>query len=224
SPLFQSLEQALSSQDITNEVAERSITQYLDGLDTIGFLDFRAITHEETDGAYRILHIVARTRSAPHDYYYTQRTAFGIWTSWEKIDVGIESEHLMAVVHRGRLHLIWPTLRYEADDARAVRDALAPNEAPPNRVTVELSWTVRSRLDGWQPARKGRQQITVDHDDYTWRWRFPRLPGSTDQRRVEHHIDTDDFVFRATSAADDLNVEWWLWGQSTHNSDPSDER
>ena len=106
--LFSELEGALLQNDITNDLAEDAFFVYLRGLGEIARLEIVSVYTEEdeADAQANVLHVIGRTYNLPHAYFY-RRHAHGMWTPWEKVEVEIEGDHVVAAVWRGRLWLFW---------------------------------------------------------------------------------------------------------------------
>lgn len=118
SPFFKELENELLQSEMTEEAAEAALVAYLEKLDEVANLEVCAVYHQEEgtgDDAIDILHVVGRTYGVPHVYYYRQYVDATYWTAWERIDAGIEGDHLLAVVWNRRLHLIWPLFQETTD-------------------------------------------------------------------------------------------------------------
>ncbi len=113
SPFFEELENELLQDEVTQESVERAFRGYLTKLDEVARLDVRSLYEEEREGGQKILHVVARTFSEPHIYYYRKRMPDRVWTAWEKVDLGIEGEHVFPVVHNGRLMIFWAVFKEE---------------------------------------------------------------------------------------------------------------
>jgi hypothetical protein len=132
SPLFRELENELQQGDLDDAVTERAYRGYLAKLDEVGKLDIRGLFHERTSN---VLHVVARTRNEPHTYFYRRRLQSQVWTPWEKLDLNIEGDHLIPVVHEGRLMVFWAVFR----ESEAFWD-------------LELYWSERHG-DRWGPRK-----------------------------------------------------------------------
>jgi peptidoglycan hydrolase-like protein with peptidoglycan-binding domain len=130
--LFQELEGALLQGDVSNDLAEDAFFNYLKKLEILARLDIVTMYAEEhPDPAQNILHVIGRTYSSPHKYFY-RRYANQMWTPWDPITTEIEGDHVVAVVWRGRLNLFWVTF---LDKAKSV----SPN--PPADSGEELAKT-----------------------------------------------------------------------------------
>lgn len=112
SPFFKELENELLQNELTQSTAETALTHYLEKLDEVAKLDVRAMYHQQEGGEAPIdvLHVFARTQATPHVYYYRTYLDSAYWTPWEKIDIDIEEDHLLAVVWNRRLYLLWPLI------------------------------------------------------------------------------------------------------------------
>ncbi len=113
SPFFEELENELLQDEVKQESVERAFRGYLAKLDEVARLDVRSLYEEGREGGQKILHVVARTFSEPHIYYYRKRMPDRVWTAWEKVDLGIEGEHVFPVVHNGRLMIFWAVFKEE---------------------------------------------------------------------------------------------------------------
>ncbi len=117
SPLFVAFENALLQDELTARTVERAYDNFLTGLHQVARLDIRSFCIEEDltpsgELRKRVMHLFARTYGEPHLYYYRRRDLqTNVWTSWEKVELNIEGEHLIPVVHNGQLMLFWALLR-----------------------------------------------------------------------------------------------------------------
>jgi hypothetical protein len=116
--LFENLENALLQGEITDASVEKAYTEYLEGLLKIARLEVMGLYHEyenDEDGTVDVLHVVARTKGHPQEYYYRQWLDAREWTPWEKLDVDIEGNHVILAVHDRRLFLFWPVVIQKAE-------------------------------------------------------------------------------------------------------------
>ncbi len=151
--LFQELESALLQGDVSNDLVEDAFFHYLSKLEELAKLDIVTMYCEEkSDPHSNTLHVIGRTFNFPHKYFY-RRYAYQMWTPWEPVSVDIESDHVVAVVWRERLHLFWVTFMDKAkqipnaaenipDDADVGEVAKAVSTlVPPKEVEIQLNWS-----------------------------------------------------------------------------------
>jgi hypothetical protein len=113
--LFAELEGALLQGDVSSDLVEDAFLNYLKKLDELARLDIVAMHLEDNaDPARRTLHVIGRTYSQPHKYFY-RRYAHQMWTPWDPVSAEIEGDHLAPVVWRDRLYLFWVTFMDKAD-------------------------------------------------------------------------------------------------------------
>ncbi len=144
--LFQEFESALLQGDVSNDLAEDAFFQYLKSLEQIAALKMVAMYREKkNDPALNILHVIGRTQSLPHKYFY-RRYANKMWTPWEPVTAEIEGDHIVAVVWRQRLHLFWVTFlekaKQDGNTGKTFQQmAGEPIPAVPKEVEVQLNWS-----------------------------------------------------------------------------------
>jgi hypothetical protein len=121
--LFAELESALLQSNISNDVAEDAFFKYLKKLDELARLEIVTMYSEENPlkTASSTLHVIGRTYSLPHKYFYRRYTNQK-WTPWEPVSAEIEGDHIAAVVWRDRLHLFWLTFLEKAKTSSIVQD------------------------------------------------------------------------------------------------------
>jgi len=112
SPFFKELENELLQSDVTQESVEKAYASYFAKMDDVARLDVRGFYEEDADNK-KALHVVARTFSEPHIYFYRKRFSDSSWTTWEKIDLSIESNHVFPVVFNNKLMLFWAVFKEE---------------------------------------------------------------------------------------------------------------
>ncbi|HYI12532.1 MAG TPA: neuraminidase-like domain-containing protein [Thermoanaerobaculia bacterium] len=145
--LFAELEGALLQGDVSSDLVEDAFFNYLKKLDELARLDIVAMHIEDhAEATKRTLHVIGRTYTQPHKYFYRRRT-LGMWTPWEPVSAEIEGDHLAPVVWRDRLYLFWLTFMDKPD----------PSPPPPSasenlanlslaKVMAELQSAVSAKL------------------------------------------------------------------------------
>jgi len=136
SPFFEDLENELLQADINDDTAEEAYLNYLKKLDEVSRLE---ICGFYVDEERNICHVVGRTNGTPHIYYYRKFVEKSYWTPWEKIDVDIEGDHLLPVMHNRRLYLFWPIFTEKAQDAASPNSNLGTQ--PQKYWEVGMAWT-----------------------------------------------------------------------------------
>lgn len=71
-----------------------------------------------TDAGTSTLHVVGRTYSHPHKYFYRTYSS-GTWSAWESVDAKIEGDHVALAFWKGRLNLFWVTFINQAQPPAA---------------------------------------------------------------------------------------------------------
>ncbi|MGH7800541.1 MAG: neuraminidase-like domain-containing protein [Thermodesulfobacteriota bacterium] len=111
--LFKELENELLQNEVNEFTTEDALIRYMEKLDDIAFLEVVA-TWYQTD--IYTMHVFARTKGGdPPIYYYRRFEKERYWTPWEKVDLDITSDHLLAFVRNNRLNLAWPVFSEEPD-------------------------------------------------------------------------------------------------------------
>ena len=158
SPFFRELETELMQGDLTQERAQDAFTQYLTQLQEVARLEVMATHHQLEHNAYGetlvdVLHVFARTPSDPRVYYYRRRIDGIEWTAWEKIDVEVRGDHLIAVVWQRRLFLFW-ALFTQKTDGFSPRFSAGNMDTPPPSTFFEIQLACSERKDNRWAAQK----------------------------------------------------------------------
>jgi hypothetical protein len=106
--VFAELEGTLLQGDVSNDLAEDAFLNYMRTLDELARLDMVAMHLEDGPPGASTLHVIGRTYSKPHKYFY-RRYARQMWTPWEPVRIEVKGEHLAPVMWRNRLYLFWVT-------------------------------------------------------------------------------------------------------------------
>jgi Neuraminidase-like domain/ABC toxin N-terminal region len=170
SPYFVALEGALQQTDLTNDVAEDALRDYLHKLSDVSHLEVSGLFEERLGGTTQpVLHVVARTRKTPYMYSYRRREAIGTWSPWEPLDPGIQANHIMPALWNNRLYMLWTEFTQKPLPTTPA-DRKVP--MPGQNVTVNdvqkyweitLAW-IEKRSGVWLPKRQSqRKQLFPDH-------------------------------------------------------------
>ena len=153
-PFFKALEDELSQSDVTKEQAETVFENYLQKLHTVSNLMVCGIFREVVDSNDGIdkggmetytskvdtLHVIARTKSSPFEYYYRNYNALdAIWSHWEKVEVDIKGDVVIPMVYNRKLHLFWLSIVEKIENKNnGTTDAQTPDEY----TEIQLGWSV----------------------------------------------------------------------------------
>ena len=104
-PFFMELESQLMQEEMTAEKVEDATLEYLRKLEEVARLEPVGVYQDKNTN---ITHVISRTYSSPHIYYY-RRLVAGEWTAWESMGLEISGDHVAPVVWNDRLYLFWLT-------------------------------------------------------------------------------------------------------------------
>jgi Tc toxin complex TcA C-terminal TcB-binding domain/Neuraminidase-like domain/Putative peptidoglycan binding domain len=144
SPFFKELEGQLLQGDLTDEMAENALVNYLAKLDQVARLEIIGMYHQKEVDCYGnlvtdVFHVFGRTLGIPHIYYYRQLVDSAHWTPWEKVDLDIEGDHLIPVVWNRRLYLFWPTFMEKE------RPSASNTSESEKYYEVKIAWSERQQ-------------------------------------------------------------------------------
>ncbi len=165
SPLFRELENDLLQNEVNDATTEEALIRYIEKLDEIAFLEVVA-TYYQTD--IYTMHVFARTKGGdPPIYYYRRFEQERYWTPWEKVDLDITSDHLLAFVHNNRLYLAWPLFSEEPNpNQKAKVPPLGNSETERDmqkaarKLKIQLAISEFSQKK-WKPKKVSKEGITT---------------------------------------------------------------
>jgi hypothetical protein len=178
SELFAQVEDTLQQNELTDQAVEDAAAAYLEKLDDIAQMDVMA-TYYQTDIA--TMHVFARTKGGdPAVYYYRQFQKERYWTPWEKVDLDIVGDHLLAFDRNSRLTLTWPVFTEETDQSQVghipgpgdIPAGGKDTEAPLKRWKIQLAVSERSG-GKWMPKKVSKGAIYSPQGGY-----FYSLPAA----------------------------------------------
>ncbi|MEU4643670.1 neuraminidase-like domain-containing protein [Micromonospora sp. NPDC023814] len=163
---FVELEQELLQNDVTADTVEQAYTNYLAKLDAVANLEIRTSVREHIDTTSSVLHVIGRARSSGGgDHYYRRNINGGRWTPWERIDLDIGSDHLIAAMENHRLFLMWPQFVEKSEVTSAVTapqpGTSAPAQQPHKKWEVRLFRSERIK-ERWSPKELGDDLLIVE--------------------------------------------------------------
>ncbi len=138
--LFQALQGTLLQGNVTQDLVEQAVTQYLQGLDTRARLDIVTMFNQAPDPAdpstTNTLHVIGRHHGKPMKYFY-RTFSNGVWAGWVPVTPDIEGDHIVAAIWRGRLNIFWLTfaIRGATVPASVASQASADTASPATKLT-----------------------------------------------------------------------------------------
>jgi len=173
SPFFEELEKEILQNEITADNVEAAFLNYLHKLDDVSHLEVCGLYHEMDnlsgdESVFEInkVHVIGRTRSIPHIYYYRfYDMNYGAWSAWDKIDIEIQGDQVVPVVYNRRLHLFWLQFTEKPMKTKKVPppkpvDNTDPMDAPEpmNIMEIQLGWTIKKKT-GWAPKKISKHKL-----------------------------------------------------------------
>lgn len=165
--LFKELEDELLQNELTEFAAEQGLIKYLEKLDGIAFLEVVATWYQSD---IKTMHVFGRTKGGdPAIYYYRRFEQERAWTPWEKVELDISGDHLLAFVRNNRLCLAWPVFSEEPDPnpQSTVPNINAPGPIPTDKPAVKLKIQLaisEFANNQWQPKRVSSQSIKTPNN------------------------------------------------------------
>ncbi|MCH8877936.1 MAG: peptidoglycan-binding protein [Chloroflexi bacterium] len=160
SPFFTDLENELLQNDVTVETVETAFLNYLEKLDEVARLEIASVYNDEEEAG--TLHILGRTKSIPHKYFYRRWEKRRRWTPWESVPVDIEGDNVAVTRYNRRLYLFWFMTQEKADEETnqeiEVPKADLENEQkinaqqPKKYLEIKLAWS-QYRSGKWSPKK-----------------------------------------------------------------------
>lgn len=169
--LFSEMEEQLLQDEVNEFTTEDALIRYLEKMDEIAFLE---VVAEYYQADIYTLHVFARTKTGdPATYYYRRLEQERYWSPWEKVDLDITSNQLLAFVHNNRLCLAWPIFSEIPNPTHQVTiPGVSANESSPKDMKkVERKLKIQLAISQfankqWQPKRVSRKGILTP-DNYT---------------------------------------------------------
>lgn len=167
--LFTELENEIQQNELTDLTAENALINYLEKLDNIAFLEVVATWYEVPK---RIMHVFARTKGGdPAIYFYRKFEQERYWTPWEKVELDIAGDHLIAFVRNERLTLAWVIFSEEPNPVQSstipsnTAGTVVENEKPRRKLKMQLAMSEFANKK-WQPKKVSRDAVLTP-GDYT---------------------------------------------------------
>lgn len=158
----------IQQNELTNDTAEDAIKKYLEKLDNIAFLEVMATWY---DAPSRDMHVFARTKGGdPSIYYYRRLENERYWSPWEKVELDITGDHLLAFMRNNRLHLAWPVFSEESQPDQQSKipspsdqGNFVDTDKPKKKLKIQLAISEYNNKK-WQPKRVSKDSLLTPSD------------------------------------------------------------
>ena len=165
--LFSELENELLQNELNEFTAEDALIRYLEKLDNIAFLEVVATWYQSD---IRTMHVFARTKGGdPAIYYYRRFEQERYWTPWEKVELDISGDQLLAFVRNNRLCLAWLIFTEEPDPdpTSTIPDIDNPGSQPVDKpfrkLNIQLAVSEFANKK-WQPKKVSKEGVRTPSD------------------------------------------------------------
>jgi hypothetical protein len=164
SELFQKFRSGLAQQELNDDNAQDQVEAYLGNLDDIAVLTPLACTY---DSQRMTMHVFAATKGGdPTTYYYRRLIKERSWTPWQKIELDVTGEHLLAFMRNQRLYLAWAIFTQQEDKSQStpMPDSATkpgtPVDNPPASKRLKMQLAL-SEYDGksWKPKKLSQDPL-----------------------------------------------------------------
>lgn len=171
---FKQLEAALGQGELTADLANQAFGKFLDDVAQIGQMQVVGMFEDvEWDNptppatrkrTRRDLYVVGRTPNPPYRYFWRKCADFGQrwmeWSPWQRIDVGIQGEHVLPLMLGKDLHVAWISF-----DAASQASSILSRQ-------VTVHW---ARFDGRSWTHQASSDVKAT---------LPLAPGLSERRGV----------------------------------------
>lgn len=157
SPFLKELENELLQNEVTETNVEDAFMNYLEKLDGVARLEVKGMWYDDPT---KTLHVFARTYGGdPKTYFYRKFIENRRWTPWLKVDLEINSDHIVPVVYNNRIYLFWglfTSVAAEVDSMKmpdtTVAGADVPLEKPAKHWQIQLAFS-EYKNGKWSPKK-----------------------------------------------------------------------
>ncbi len=180
---FKELETDLLKNELSADNVESAFTNYLHKLEAIARPEIMGmyvedLSEPQASAGHRRVHVVARTRSAPHEYFYRYQEDGARWTAWDRVPADIEGDSVIPVVWERRCYIFWPMLVEKAHPAQGAQGS-------PARKYWEIRFAyIEMRSPGWTPKRVLDTPVALEFHHPT-------------QSLAEKSLSPSNFLFKA---------------------------
>lgn len=171
SEIFEEIEKLLKEDDINDTSVDKIYRTYLEGLNEVSNLEICTISGNHIlkepeysvlkTGASKDVHVLARTKTSPHKYYYRKLENLTSWTPWEKLDLEINSDQISIVEWKNNVYVFWlefidkgrRVMKYPYDNAEPYY------QEPGKYYEIGISWVVKTN-NKWSDKNLSKDRVT----------------------------------------------------------------
>lgn len=170
SPFFEEFLSELQQNEATTENVEEALLNYLYKLDEIAKLEICGVYRQQEDlncyeAGYEldIFHVIARTKDAPHVYYYrTYDVNYKQWSPWEKIEIDLDGEQILPVVYNRRFYIFWLQFQKKELKPKKMPETSLEGDGTIHDIVeyyeIQLQWTQRKK-NGWTSKKISKKKL-----------------------------------------------------------------
>jgi hypothetical protein len=194
SPFLKELENDLLQNEATANNVEDTFHSYLEKLSSVARLEVKGMWYDQPS---KTLHVFARTFGGnPKIYYYRQLINDRRWTPWVKVDLDINSDHIIPAVYNNRLYLFWAVITEVADQVQTFDVPRADQtnillKAPAKKWQIQLAFS-EYKNGKWTPTK-------ISPNDPAGSNLFPQKDSAGNVRKKENYffvpLDVPDFDY-----------------------------
>jgi len=167
SEFFKEMEQELEQVEINKENVEKAYINYLTKLEAVSNMDIMAVCKHKEDlsTAGNEYYLFGRTVGEPSLLYFRKHERDNTWTSWKRIDIDFEGDHLIPIVYNNKLYIFWPVFTTKTKEAD-IPDANEKGAEPKKYREIQMAWSVYTN-GKWSAKRVTEEKIDeLDNDKY----------------------------------------------------------
>lgn len=153
-PECEVLQRSLLQGDISEEQATDVLTHFVEQMHVVGHLEIvGTCCQQELDAtgavSLDLLHVIGRTPAEPRAYFHRTRVDGAYWTPWRKIELDIDGDQIVPVVHNRQLHLFWPVEESKAQEKPNIQKDDRQLSLEDTYKVLRLAWSVLTSK-GWR--------------------------------------------------------------------------
>ncbi|HEX5151233.1 MAG TPA: neuraminidase-like domain-containing protein [Parafilimonas sp.] len=217
------LEENILKNDITSSNLEEFYRVYLQ--DNVKIANMEIVCcyvddrlNSDSDAAKKFIHVIGRTRSAPHEYYYCTKSEKDRWSFWKKITVAIKENdggaiapkgaHVIFAKHRNRNYIFLPEFNKRASSNPKSSDG-----------STTLNAMAAQPASGLKPSEFWEVVIGVS-EYYNGKWSEKKYPIlNLSHTALYEHITADvgNYFFTLDQTDNELTLSLTIRGSKQLN-------